>query len=252
MKIIFLSIFIIFCNGCFAQADTTIIYFTKDVRETSKDSAYTFIKLYKQNNVWHGKEFYFKKNILKSEGDFADNTIKIPVGTFNNYTEAGKLEYTAFYNNGKPYEFTYFFKSGSKRSWAILDEGKVKQQKGWDESGKEIKNFIMVREASFKGGAEGWRKYLEKNLNANVAVDANAPPGQYTVEVTFKVSAQGYTSSVKAITVPGLCKPCGNEAVQVILNSREWQPAILQNEPVEYSARQFITFVVDERSRKNK
>jgi hypothetical protein len=240
------------CNFCFAQTDTSIVYLAKDAHETSKDSAYSLIKFYKQNNMWHGKEYYLKKGGLKSEGDYGDKSAKTPIGDFKNYTETGKLDFTASYNNGKPNEVTYYYKSGSKKSWAAFDDKGIKQQKGWDEAGKEIKNFIVMREATFKGGMEGWRKYLEKNLNANVAADAGAPPGQYTVELTFKVSAEGYTSNVKATSVPNLCKPCGNEAVQVILNSREWQPAILQNEPVEYLAKQFVTFVVSESKNKKK
>ncbi len=79
-----------------------------------------------------------------------------------------------------------------------------------------------MKGAGFKGGPNGWKKYLEKHLNANVAADAGAPQGEYSVEVTFKVSPQGYVSNVRAKSVPAQCKPCGNEAVQVILNSPEW------------------------------
>lgn len=251
MKLNILIIFLCLSNFCFAQSDTSIVYLAKDAHETIKDSAYSFIKLYRQNNIWHGKEYYLKSGILKSEGDYSDKSGKVPISTFMNYTELGKLDFTVSYDNGKPNEATYYYKSGNKKSWAAFDDKGVKQQKGWDEIGKEIKNFIVFREASFKGGVEGWKKYLEKNLNANVAADAGVPPGQYTVEVTFKVSPQGYTNNVKAVSVPALCKPCGYEAVQVILNSREWQPAIRQNEPVEYLANQKITFVVSESKKKN-
>ncbi len=251
MNLPILFIFMCLCNFCLAQSDTSIVYLAKDSHETNKDSAYTFIKFYKQNNVWHGQDYYFKSGQLKSEGDYADKSVKIPIGNFNNYSETGKLDFTASYNNGKPTEITYYYKSGSKKSWVVFDNKGVSQQKGWDESGRQIKNFIVAREASFKGGPAGWRKYLEKNLNANVATDAGAPPGQYTVEVTFKVSAQGYTSNVKAKSVPTLCKPCGGEAVRVILNSRGWEPAIMQNEPVDYFAEQHITFIVLEDKKKN-
>jgi len=67
-------------------------------------------------------------------------------------------------------------------------------------------------------------------INASVATDVRAPLGEYTVEVTFKVSSQCFISNVKAKSVPSKCKPCGNEAVRVILNTPDWQPAIMQNE----------------------
>ncbi len=251
MKQTILFLFVFLYNFCFAQTDTSILYYAKDGHETTKDSTYNFIKFYKQNNVWHGKDYYLYNGVLKSEGDYADKSAKTPLGNFNNYNEKGELDYSASYNNGKSTEATYYYKNGAKKSWITRDEKGVSQQKGWDEAGKEIKNFIVTREAQFKGGLIGWRKYLEKNLDANVASDAGAPPGEYQVIVSFKVSPEGNTSHVKATLVPAKCKVCANEAVRVIINSREWEPAIWQNQPVEYEAQQSITFAVIDEKKKN-
>ncbi|MCY7420744.1 MAG: hypothetical protein LH478_03265 [Chitinophagaceae bacterium] len=126
------------------------------------------------------------------------------------------------------------------------------QQKGWDEEGKEIKNYVAERGARFKGGMDGWRKYLQKNLNANVAADAGAPVGTYEVKVSFVVNREGYVSKVKAVDIPKACKPCAVEAINVISSGPNWEPAIQNNEPAVYNAIQFITFVVDEGSAKKK
>ena len=105
---------------------------------------------------------------------------------------------------------------------------------------------MFEREAKFKGGLFGWKKYLEKNLNANIAADAGAPTGTYTVKVQFIVDKEGNVSRVKAIEIPAKCKPCAAEAVKVIANCPAWEPAIQYNQPVIYQAIQYLTFAVDE------
>ncbi len=251
MKLKFFSLFVILFNCCLGQNDTSIVYYAKDGHETTKDSSFAFIKFYKQNNGWHGKEYYTKKGILKSEGDYANKDVETPMGTFNNYDETGKLAATILWNNGKKLEATYYHKNGIKKSWVTFDDNGIKQQKGWDEAGKEIKNYIVMREARYRGGPEKWKRYLEKNLDANVAADSGAPPGEYKVELSFLVSPDGNTSNVKATSIPVKCKPCAGEAIRVIINSREWEPAIVHNEPVAYLAKQYIIFVVTEEKRKN-
>ncbi len=244
MKPILVLALLCIANVCFAQADTATRYFLKEGKPTSRDSAFSYIKLYPGANGYHGREYYQKGGTLKSEGDYADKEGLTPLGDFNNYTDKGVLDYTASYIDGKPSEIMYYHKNGNKRAYLSFSTGAIDQEKGWDTEGKEIKKYVVMREARFKGGPEGWRKYLEKNLNANIATDAGAPAGEYMVEVRFKVSREGYVSNVKAVAVPTKCKPCGNEAVRAVLNSAEWQPAILHNETIEYMAIQFITFVV--------
>jgi len=250
MKPYIFYLLMLLCNCCFAQSDTSNFYYSQYGLETTKDSAYAVVKFYKQNNVWHGKDYYMKTDILKSEGDYASNDIKTPLGTFNNYDEEGKLDFIAAYNNGQLIEKTFYYKNGSKKSWVSIYENVVKQQKGWDEKGREINKYIVMKEAKFKGGPEGWNKYLSKNTNGGIALDVGAPPGQYKVEVLFKINRDGFIIAAKAISIPEKCKACANEAVRVIRESGKWEPAIFQNETVEYTAIQPFKFVVEERKKK--
>jgi hypothetical protein len=167
------------------------------------------------------------------------------VGEFKNYSEKGELLFTANYLNGKATEKTFYHANGKKAAW-ISYSANSSEQKGWDENGKEIKNYVVEREARFKGGLAGWKKFLEKNLNANVAADAKAPAGDHTVRVEFIVSKEGQVSKVKAVGIPEKCKPCAREAVSVIANGPDWEPAIQNNMPVNYRALQLITFQVEE------
>lgn len=243
------SLFFLTCitNFCFAQSDTTYYYFTKTGGTTNKDSAQSFVKMYRHNGIWHGVGYYTKNNTLQSEGDYDDSSINIPIGTFNNYKENGALDFQATYIKGKPTEATYYYKNGDQKSFISFDEEhKVKKQKGWDESGKEIKNYIVTQQASFKGGAQAWQKFLQKKVSDEVASSVNIPTGQFTVIVEFSVNTDGSVFHAKAVSIPDSCKPCGRMATSVIMSSPEWQPAIFQNEPVTTYFNQPVTFMITE------
>ena len=238
--------------ACFAQNDSSIIYINKLGKPTTKDSAYMYEVVKQKGNVWNGKTYFVKTNSVQSDGDYADAECTQPLGTFNNYEEDGTLFSTISYNNGKPTEATMFYKNGKKKCYIAYSNDNMVQQKGWDENGKEIPNYIFQREARFKGGADAWLKYLQKHLNADVATDAGAPAGEYVVMVEFLVNKEGYISNVKAISIPEKCKACAAEAVSVIMNGPNWEPAIQYNEPVNYRQKQQITFqVVEKKGKKN-
>ncbi len=102
------------------------------------------------------------------------------------------------------------------------------------------KEFTSVQvEAKFPGD---WNKFLERNLNSQVPADNLAPPGKYTVTVSFRVDKDGSISEVQAINDPGF--GCGAEAVRVIKKGPKWQPAIQNGRNVIYRQKQNIVFVV--------
>jgi len=104
------------------------------------------------------------------------------------------------------------------------------------------KEFTSVQvEAKFPGD---WNKFLERNLNAQTPADNGAPPGKYTVTVSFRVDKDGSISEVQALNDPGY--GCGAEAVRVIKKGPKWQPAIQNGRNVIYRQRQNIVFQVTE------
>jgi protein TonB len=147
-------------------------------------------------------------------------------------------------------------KIGVLNQEGIKDEGlvapPVEKGTGVVEAPKKVeedydKVFTKVeKEAKFPGGPEGWRRYLERNLNANVAADDGAPMGNYTVKVQFIVDKEGNISNVQAIEVPKPCPSCGPEAVKVIKRGPKWEPAVQNGRNVIYQAIQFVTFQVAE------
>lgn len=254
MKFICTFICLAMATVTFSQSDTTFYYYTDTYRETTPDSSTIVLKLYKKEAQWMGREVYKKSGITKSEGSYAANNPATPVGSFKNFTDKGLLQNESVWgNDSKIVSKTFFYKNGSRKSFINYGDKSILKQQGWDEEGKEIKNYVVEREARFKGGLEGWRKYLEKNLNANVAADAGAPAGTYEVKVSFIINREGYVSQVKAMEIPKACKPCAAEAVNVIASGPNWEPAIQNNQPVLYNAIQSVIFaVVEDKGKKKK
>ncbi len=98
---------------------------------------------------------------------------------------------------------------------------------------------IVQVQAKFDGD---WRKFLERNLNPQVAIDNNAPPGIYTVMIQFVVDTDGSISEIKVLNDPGY--GLGEEAIRVIKKSKKWQPAIQDGQPAKAYRKQPITFQI--------
>ena len=241
-----LALLLLTCSNSLFSQDTTYTYFTKKWNESAKDTAFYYRQVYKQGDQWIRKDFLANDQILKSEGSFLDKEITKRHGTFKWYDDNGILSSTALYEKGKPQHADYFYATGKKKGHIEYLQDGTDEQQAWDENGKELQNYILEREARFPGGMFGWRRYLERNLNANVAADANAKKGIYTVKVQFIVDKEGNISDVKAIDVPAACKPCGKEAIKIIELGPKWEPAIQDNHPVIYQALQYISWQVSE------
>ncbi|MGC4037364.1 MAG: energy transducer TonB [Chitinophagaceae bacterium] len=124
---------------------------------------------------------------------------------------------------------------------APVDQGKqVIEEKKEDDENKIFEKVEI--EAAFPGGESAWRKYLERNLNANTPVDNGAPEGSYTVWVQFIVDKEGNISDVKPLTSHGFGME--DEAVKIIKKGPKWTPAQQNGRQVKAYRKQPITFVV--------
>jgi TonB-dependent SusC/RagA subfamily outer membrane receptor len=100
----------------------------------------------------------------------------------------------------------------------------------------------VEQEAEFPGGVSAWRRYLERNLNAQVPSDKGAPVGQYTVELQFIVHLDGSLSDIKALTKHGYGME--EEALRAIKKGPKWVPARQNGQAVVSYRKQAITFVI--------
>jgi protein TonB len=107
------------------------------------------------------------------------------------------------------------------------------------------KVFTVVQiAAEFPGGFSAWNKYLERNLNRDLPSENGAPPGKYTVTVSFIVAKDGSISDVTAENDPGYGTKA--EAIRVIQKGPKWKPAVQNGRNVIYRHKQSITFQISE------
>ena len=121
--------------------------------------------------------------------------------------------------------------------------GKVVQCSCSDESGRQLDSALCVeKEAYFAGEDRAWRRFLEKNLDANVPIRYRAPVGSYLVMVQFVVDKDGKITDIKPLTKFGFGME--EEVVRIIRKSPRWIPAIQFGRNVKAYRKQPITFVV--------
>jgi len=115
-------------------------------------------------------------------------------------------------------------------------------------NGQEDYNKIFTSvqvEAMYPGGPEAWKKYLERSLRSQIAVENGATTGTYKVVVSFLVAKDGTTSEVQVVSAPDPDFGTAKEAVRVIEHSGKWNPAIQNGRSVIYREKQTIIFSVE-------
>lgn len=104
--------------------------------------------------------------------------------------------------------------------------------------------FTPEKKPEFKGGINGWLRFLENNLNRNLLTNTNAAAGQYRVLGEFLVDIDG---SVRDITIeqdPGY--GTADEYKRVLkLSGKKWNPAMDKGKPVPFRTKQSLTFVLN-------
>jgi protein TonB len=97
-------------------------------------------------------------------------------------------------------------------------------------------------QATFPGGEVAWRKFLERHLWAEVAVQNRAPVGIYTVWVQFMVDTNGNVSNIRALTKNGYGME--EEVIRIMKKSPQWTPASQNGKLVTAYRKQPVTFSV--------
>jgi hypothetical protein len=108
-----------------------------------------------------------------------------------------------------------------------------------EEEDNRISDSVDIR-ASFPGGNEAWKKYMDTTLRAQVPTENGAPEATYTVYIQFVVTKDGGIRDIKPLSANGYGMEA--EAMRVIRKQPRWQPAILNGKTVNTSFKQSITF----------
>jgi protein TonB len=98
---------------------------------------------------------------------------------------------------------------------------------------------IVEIDAKFNGN---WVRFLERNLDANVPVNNEAPAGRYSVVIRFVVDKEGTVSEITPLTNHGYGME--EESVRVLKKAAKWEPAIQNGNKVKAYRKQVIVFEV--------
>lgn len=94
----------------------------------------------------------------------------------------------------------------------------------------------------FKGGLNGWSKFLETNLDRDLLTRQRAPGGRYTVIGNFLIDSVGAIHDIQIERDPGYGTAA--EFTRMLkLSSKNWLPALDKGKPVSYRHKQSLTFV---------
>lgn len=136
-----------------------------------------------------------------------------------------------------------FPRAYSQTSLAVKDSSLVTDD--------EMKVFEKVEiEASYPGGDNAWKRFLEQNLNGTVAADKGAPAGVYTVIIQFVVDKDGKVSKIVPLTNHGYGMEA--EVMRLLKKAPKWNPAIQDGRPVKVYRKQPVTFMVTDKKNKRK
>lgn len=100
-------------------------------------------------------------------------------------------------------------------------------------------------EAKFPGGIDAWRTFLVEHVHVTVAANHKAPPGNYTVEVSFMVDTTGKVTNVKIDQDPGY--GTADDVLKLFKHSPNWIPAMQNGKKVIYRQKQRIMYQVTEK-----
>lgn len=114
----------------------------------------------------------------------------------------------------------------------------------------EVFTSTMVT-AKFPGGIDGWNKYLQKNLKAElgaqyIKIKRKQKEVKQIAIVSFLVDTSGNIFEVQCVNADEVHPKLAEEAIRVIKEGPRWVPAEINGKKVIYRQKQSITWVVQQ------
>jgi antitoxin component YwqK of YwqJK toxin-antitoxin module len=182
---------------------------------------------------WHENGFLSDSTIYNPDG----SAVRFSWFDDGNIAAAGRLNPLG-HLQGK---WQYFHYNGKLSALETYNNDVLVNKQYFSEDGTQMQDTTdHTRKAEFKGGVNGWLRWLEKNLYppANFRI-TNADKG--TVITSFVIDKEGKLSNIY-LPVP-FFEPYNDIVLRVFRSSPKWIPAFEHNRAVKYRHKQSITFV---------
>ncbi|HWB25014.1 MAG TPA: hypothetical protein VG738_06020 [Chitinophagaceae bacterium] len=222
-------------------------YIDSNGHYVTKEKAYYYIEVTPHDSVYTYITRWLDDNSVYIRASAKDTGLSMPVGPSMGYYKSGRVKDSMMYDRPGSLAWDYHFKEDGMPDFY---EWYDKRSDSWlgqkyDNTGKLLpQKSVYMEAAKFPGGVQGWIDYLTKHLRAKTVAKHKAPPGLYTVIVTFLVDKEGKISEVTAANDPGY--GAAEEAVRVIKEGPDWIPAQQFGRKVIYRQKQSITFSISE------
>lgn len=239
---------LIFCFvsiSSIAQNSTITKYFDSSWNKTSKDSAFFFTEMVKEDTFYRCTSYWMKSKKLNCKSAYSDTLFAKPVNLLLRYYENGQTEDSTYFNQNGTFKNTYHYYNNGNLWVRYQYNPKTKKEitEAFDLNGNRIEDFIFSKEAFFQEGIADWQNYLAENVKTKVPIKNGAPLGTYQVIVKFIVGKNVKIIDTEAETNLGYGME--DEVIRVIKKSPKWNPAILMGKTVNAYRRQPITFIVE-------
>ncbi len=239
--------------------------YQKDWSNTSnlKEAAY-FMHVVKENDTTYACRYYNISGPMIKMETYSDSALEIPMGLFTWFNEKGKLDSSGFVHKGRKHKRWYYYTHPDSANATVAEEyefgkflyrtdyirKKTSYRDGRTEdlyragTGDSSKTFTMVQvEASFPGGVQAWRRYLEKNLRIPDRFEGIIRNGRRTIVVAFMVDPEGNIRDTYIMQSAEWSADM--EALRLIRNGPKWIPATQNGKRVNFYQKQAITMVVE-------
>ena len=226
------------CSVCYSS--DTLYFRLSNAVNTVKDSNGQYLrKCVKENDYYHTWD-YNQLNILVVESFFTDTNFNRKLFCQKYFNERkGYYEGNRCYENGRLNGYAYSFnEKGDTTGYDLYDNSTF--IKSWrKEEDKNIKVFkITFDAAKFPGGKEAWVDYLGSHIRYPKSLKKENIKGKVILEIIIDKEGQ-----IESVTVLQSLHPLLDaEAIRVVKESPQWEPAIQNGNPVKYKMKQVFNF----------
>lgn len=232
----------------------------------SLEKSTTFMHMVQENDTSFVCKFYHKNGTMFRWETYRNGDYEIPHGRFAWYNSQGKVDSTGIVFKGKKHGYWDYYSpvDGKLIKTHLYDYGLLMNTYDFvaktiterDSNNAFITRPIPEKELSgkpddptekaavFKGGVNGWVKYLEKNLRTPERFKQLFRPGtKASVVVDFMIGADGFIQEI--YIVQSVEWSVDAETLRVLKAAPSWQPAIQDGKPVKYRHRQSISYALE-------
>jgi antitoxin component YwqK of YwqJK toxin-antitoxin module len=198
-----------------------------------KDSAvYKAGKVLGTSLSWHANGFISDSSVMNEDRS------GVEVSWFDNGVPSSAGKYAE--GKRKQGKWVFYHKSGAISSIEVYDEGILDDKTYYDETGQiQADNKDRGREAEFKGDPNGWQRYLYRSVYFPKEYKL-VNTDKVVVVIEFVINEEGKVED--AVVSNPFSPEFDNIALNAILQSPKWKPAINHNRNVKQQLKQYVSF----------